>query len=130
LGADIDVRRGGGGLAGGGGVAERGVERWVLVRHQDEARRLASERRRLGDGLLVEGELGAGGEEQQLDAAGGHGGPHRLPRLRPLDALPGGIHARPTLNELNSCRWRSSSCAPCASSPRPAASASPPAACA
>jgi hypothetical protein len=70
--AAVDMRRSHRGLAGHRGVAERRVERGVLVRDGDELRRLAALRVRLRHGLLVEADLRARGEEDVVDAGRGH----------------------------------------------------------
>jgi hypothetical protein len=74
LGAAIDMRRGHGRLAAHRRIAERGVEARVLVRDGNELGRLAALRVRLGDRLLIEADLRAGGEEHVLDAGFRHGG--------------------------------------------------------
>ena len=74
--AAVDMRRRDRGLAADRGIAERGVEAGVLVRHGDQLRRLAALRVRLGDRLLVEADLRARGEEDVLDAGLGHGRDH------------------------------------------------------
>ena len=70
--AAIDMRRGHRGLTGHRGVAERGVEAGVFVRHGDQLGRGAAVGVRLGDGLLVEADLRPRGEEDVLDAGLGH----------------------------------------------------------
>ena len=64
----VDMRRCRDRLAANRGAAERGVQIGVLVRNSDELRRLAALRLGLGDRLLVESDLGARGEEHELDA--------------------------------------------------------------
>src|SRR6476661_1771763 len=66
--AAIDMRRGHRGLAAHRGVAQRRVQARMLVRDGDELRRLASLCVGLGDRLLVEADLRAGGEEDEVDA--------------------------------------------------------------
>ena len=67
--ADIDMGGCHRGLATDRGIAERGVEARIFVRHRDQPRRSPAERLRLGDRLLVEAELGARAEEQMINAA-------------------------------------------------------------
>ena len=72
--ADVDMHRGRRHAPGGRRIAERRVERRILVRHHDELGRRPAERVRLGDRLLHEHDLRAGIEEHVVDAAEPHGG--------------------------------------------------------
>src|SRR6185437_601959 len=76
--AAIDMGRGRGAFAADGGIAERGVEAHMLMRHGDDARHRTVVMARLRHRFLVEGELRPGGEEQVIDAAHRHRGDHRI----------------------------------------------------
>jgi hypothetical protein len=89
LGADIDMRGSDGGLAADRGVAERGIEAGIFVRHQDQPGRFRALRPGLGDRFLIETHLSSGREEKMVDPGGDHRSDDGLADVAHLD-LSGG----------------------------------------
>ena len=88
LGSAVDVGSRRDRLAADRGVAERSVQARMFVRDGDQLRRLAALRVGLGDRLLIEADLGAGGEEHELDAGLGHRRDHGVAVVRNGDIHP------------------------------------------